>query len=405
MDILKKLRLKIIVHYNPNKEYVVIAVSVLLSIIFTMLAFYLGHDLKEIKIDKNIILPFGIDHILILGLFIAITPYAIYTFLEKRKIRKYEDAFANFLFEMSEMMRGGLDPIKSVIEISRISLSPISKHLKNAAFQMILGYPFEKVMRNMGSQLESKTINRYMELLIHASQVGGDVSHILYDLSEDMKGTLQLEKEKESSLKQYASIFYLAQLILVFMVYIVATQMLPQILDVITTMPIGSPDLLEIDFGSKFLHFLIASSFMGGLIIGKIIEGSVKHGLKHSVILMAISYSVCVFFILSPSSGDEYKVVLLNENITAKPLSSLTLEFEVKKIKGKQEIPLKNENLKFSAEGPSNVVIQKSVKTDNDGKAKVKMMIGEKPGNYTIIMKIKDIEKRFTVMVEQQENK
>jgi flagellar protein FlaJ len=53
-----------------------------------------------------------------------------------------------------------------------------------------------------------------------------------------------------------------------------------------------TPQITPESFSKPFLLLLITQGFFAGLIIGKISEGTVKAGLKHSFILVAISWLV-----------------------------------------------------------------------------------------------------------------
>ena len=59
----------------------------------------------------------GVDQVLIFATLIAIIPYSIDITIQKRKIRRKEELYTEFLFKLSELMRGGLDPIKAVKEL------------------------------------------------------------------------------------------------------------------------------------------------------------------------------------------------------------------------------------------------------------------------------------------------
>ncbi len=58
----------------------------------------------------------GLDEVMVFALLIAIIPYSIDITLQKRATRKKEELYTEFLFKLSELMRGGLDPIKAVKE-------------------------------------------------------------------------------------------------------------------------------------------------------------------------------------------------------------------------------------------------------------------------------------------------
>ena len=48
----------------------------------------------------------------------------------------------------------------------------------------------------------------------------------------------------------------------------------------------------SLDFAKPFLLLLLAQGFFAGLVIGKISEGRIKYGLKHSFILVALAWLI-----------------------------------------------------------------------------------------------------------------
>jgi len=47
-----------------------------------------------------------LDHIIVIATIVAIVPYALDITLEKRRIRRKEELYTEFLFKLSELMRG-----------------------------------------------------------------------------------------------------------------------------------------------------------------------------------------------------------------------------------------------------------------------------------------------------------
>ena len=160
---------------------------------------------------------------LIFATLIAIIPYSIDVTIQKRRIRRKEELYTEFLFKLSELMRGGLDPIKAVKELSKTNLGELSPHVKMAATALTFGKSFEEAMKRMAKSLHSEIIMRYTSLVVQASYSGGSVSDLILKSSEDMRSIIGIEREKEGSLSQYTFIFYFAQGIIVFIAYTMIT--------------------------------------------------------------------------------------------------------------------------------------------------------------------------------------
>ena len=181
-------------------------------------------------------------------------------------------------------MRGGLDPVKSVKELSKTDLGLLTPHVRIAATSMIYGKSFEESMKAMAKSLHSEMIARYTALVVQASYSGGAVADLILKASEDMRNIIAIEREKEGNLSQYVMIFYFAQGIIVFIVYTLSTSLLPFVEQLGTSNILGGTnEIAGLDFSRGFFHMIMINSFFGGLIIGKISEGEARYGLKHAV--------------------------------------------------------------------------------------------------------------------------
>ncbi|MEM2124728.1 MAG: type II secretion system F family protein, partial [Methanolinea sp.] len=248
--------------------------------------------------------PVGIDHVLVIVTLVAITPYALDVTLEKRRKRRKEELYCEFLFKLSELMRGGLDPIKSVRELSKTDLGILTPHVRLAATALAYGKSFEEAMRAMTRTLKSELIARYTLLVVEASYSGGSTADLILKASEDMRSLIGIEREKEGNLAQYTFIFYFAQGIIFFIVLTLTTSLLPFLQDLGAVSFLGKGNQLkDLDFTAGFFHLVMVNAFFGGLIIGKISEGEARHGLKHSAVLMAAGYVACVTLLIPAAQG------------------------------------------------------------------------------------------------------
>jgi archaeal flagellar protein FlaJ len=237
------------------------------------------------------------DQMLVIAFIIATSPYSIDVLLKKRLLKKQEVAFSQFLYKLSELMRGGIDPVKGIIALSRGELGAIKKEVQDCASSLVLGHSLEYSMNRLNEDIGSKLVSKYIKIIVQAAHTGGNVSDLIFRTSEDMRAVLSLEKEKESNLKQYSIVFYLAQGILVMLVYILSTSLLPLVQGTGTSF-IGGSGLSDINFNQGFFHMIILNALFGGLIIGMITEGDLKQGLKHTNLLLATSYIACAMVVL-----------------------------------------------------------------------------------------------------------
>ena len=155
MDELHEIIERIQIKYNPPRELFTIALPVAVALLVVLAAFLMGYTIRTTekqtgryhtsdKEESTAGIPcpdecrerqchrgcasatpsapaaaptMGLDEVMVFALIIAILPYSIDITLQKRSTRKKEELYTEFLFKLSELMRGGLDPIKAVKEL------------------------------------------------------------------------------------------------------------------------------------------------------------------------------------------------------------------------------------------------------------------------------------------------
>lgn len=250
------------------------------------------------------ITPFSIEYIFIIAIFIAISPYAFESQIERRQTMKYEKAYAQLLFEIADAMRGGLDPTKALIELSKTDTSILSKRLKIAADNIRIGRPFHEVMPAMARNIKSELVQRYATIIGETSRIGGDPAIVIHRAAKDMDDFIKINKERRRQLTTQATIVYIAVGVLLIVLYQLIV-MFPS-LGSINLGLLGQTNVENIksqtiqrmsfvDVKKRFFDLCLINAVGTGTVIGAFIDGHFKYGLIHSLILTAAS---AVFFII-----------------------------------------------------------------------------------------------------------
>ncbi len=338
-----------------------------------------------------------LDHIMVFAILVAIIPYSIDSYFQKRLLAKREVAFSEFLYKLSELMRGGIDPVKGFINLSKTNLGAITDHARDAASSMVLGKSFDESMHRMSDSMKSRLIARYIDVVVQAAYTGGNVADLLFRTSEDMRSVIALQKEKEANLKQYIVIFYLAQGIIIMLTYILSTSLLPLIQGVGMEM-LGGEGLSDIDFERGFFHMIILNALFGGLIIGQITEGEIKHGFKHSAVLITLSYIACVTLLLPAGAGGTYTINIISgdaqESFGGIPVQE-PIVFNVTDMDGN---PASNAFVKMSI-SPDGIIT--SSMTEEDGTVAVSPTPGSEEGTYIVTATVGESKGTATIIVKE----
>jgi len=249
---------------------------------------------------------YSIDLVLIAGIFIALTAYGIDARRQLARLRAYERAFAQFLFEMADAMRGGLDPAKALTELAKTQTNILQKPIRIAADGIRLGRPFDVVLQDMARPIRSPLISRYASLIAEATTVGGESAIVIYRAAKDMDDFVKIEDERSSQLTLPIAVVYIAFAVLV--AVLVALLYIAPELGSLNIGFIGGgssvlhgttqssvPRLTVPELHERFFELTVINSLGTGAIIGAFTEGRVRYGILHSLGLVAATTVLFLF--------------------------------------------------------------------------------------------------------------
>ena len=100
------------------------------------------------------------------------------------------------------------------------------------------------------------------------------------------------EKERKTQTRPYVAIVYVAFFVFLFTIFMLFKTFFVQMSDLSIS---GFSLLAPEEARMIFFHMSIIQAFFGGLIAGKMGEGTVSAGLKHSVIFLLSGYLILKF--------------------------------------------------------------------------------------------------------------
>jgi len=243
--------------------------------------------------------------ILGLGIIIVVFPFVFSSVIESKEEREKDDMFLEFSRNLVESVKSGTPISKSIINLRAKEFGSLSPHIQKLANQISIGIPVSTALETFAYDTKSITILRSITLLREAEKAGGNISDILESVASSVAETEKLKKERRAAIYSIVVQGYIIFLIFIIIMLVMEFGLLPQMTQIseIGGTPEAGAGLeeLELPFGTlgggvdvellslSFLALLVTQGFFAGLIIGKLAEGNIKAGLKHSFILVALA--------------------------------------------------------------------------------------------------------------------
>lgn len=238
--------------------------------------------------------------ILGIGLIIGVSPFMLSIMTDARKEKEKEEMFLEFSRNLVESVKAGTPISRSIVNVRGKDYGSLTPHIDKLANQISLGIPVKEALEIFARDINNKTISRAVVLIGEAEQAGGDIGNILESVAKSVSQTDKLKKERKAAIYTLVVQGYIIFFIFIIIMLIMEFKILPMLstfgeIDTSSAsgfgIPIGGGISAE-ELAKPFLYLLIVQGFFVGLTIGKLAEGSVKAGLKHSFALVVLAYLI-----------------------------------------------------------------------------------------------------------------
>jgi len=229
------------------------------------------------------------------GILIALVPFVLTSIMQTKEEREKDQKFIEFARALVESVESGTSISKSIINMKMKNFGSLTPYVKKLANQIELGIPIQEALRTFAEDTKSSTIIRSITLIREADKTGGNISTILESVAKSVTETEKLKEERRAAISSIVMEGYIIFFIFIIIMVVVEVQILPLTSGItgISSPTFGSDTVangLDVsEYSIAFLSLLIAQGFFAGLIIGKISEGKVRAGIKHSFIMVAMA--------------------------------------------------------------------------------------------------------------------
>lgn len=242
-----------------------------------------------------------------IGLFVLMLPFLVSLVVEGNIEKEKNERFLEFARNLSESVKAGTPVGKSILNMSNKDFGSLTPHVKKLANQISLGIPLSRAMETFSYEVDSSVVKRAVTLIKEAENAGGEIDYILDSVAESIYEIEKLKRERKSAVSNLIVQGYIIFFIFIGIMLVMQFKILPLTAGVSSVGTLSSGDIgAYIDGGAgggasanaaaslarPLFYLLIVQGFFSGLTIGKISEGSLKAGIKHSIILIVMALMI-----------------------------------------------------------------------------------------------------------------
>ena len=229
--------------------------------------------------------------VLLMACIMFIVPIALVRYTAIAKVKALEDSFPQFMRDLVESIRAGMTLPQAIDSISKNDYGKLNPYVKRLNAQLQWGIPFGKAFLKFTRSTKSPLIGRIGSTIIESHRFGGNLTDVFEAISTT---TIEIERLREER-KLYLNSQLISSYIIffVFLGVIIGLErfLVPTLSNIsvkeLTLGTVTSTDI-ALEYKSIFRNLIILQGLFAGLVIGKMSEGALSAGIKHSLFLLVI---------------------------------------------------------------------------------------------------------------------
>ncbi len=239
-----------------------------------------------------------------IGIVVIALPFIVSLVSESKREEEINALFLEFSRNLAESVITGTPISKSIVNISKKNYGPLSPSVSKLANQIALGIPVNQALQNFARDVDNPVITRAVGLISEAERAGGEIDYILDSVAKSISEVEKLKKERKAAISNLVVQGYIIFFIFIGIMLVMEFKILPLAVQITSFKGVGaSASALEAvstntpvftvdELTNLFLYLLMAQGFFTGFAIGKLTEGSLKAGIKHSFFLVVSAYLI-----------------------------------------------------------------------------------------------------------------
>jgi flagellar protein FlaJ len=234
------------------------------------------------------------DEFIFFAFIAAVFPSAVLNYMDYKWRKAIDEHLPDLFRSIVQAQETGMTLPQALEEASKRNYGQLTPELRKMTTQISWGMTFEEALLAFGRRVSTMLVQRTVPLIIEASHSGGHVEKVFDPLGKFIQTTLLLDKERRNQTRPYIAIIYVAffvflfTVILLFKSFFVSVEGLPIL---------GTAVISPREMQRMFFHMTSIQAFFGGLVAGKMGEGTINAGLKHSLIMMLCGYIALKMFL------------------------------------------------------------------------------------------------------------
>lgn len=267
--------------------------------------------------------------LIVISIAVAASQFLLDFFVMSAKQKELERRFPEFVRNLVGAVKSGMPISKALVFVSKTDYGFLSPYVLKLANQVEWSIPVHKALLNFAKETENKVIIRSIATVIEAELSGGSIEDVLESVTTSVIEIKKIKDQRRASIHSQIVQSYIIFIVFLVVMIVIQNLLIPYIARMETgESGIGGAGItgaatgivrtsaledvmrdVSFDFSSlgaffdsffnwvtslkaTFLMLAVIQGAFAGVVLGKLAEGDLRSGLKHSIILVLLAFVV-----------------------------------------------------------------------------------------------------------------
>ncbi len=237
----------------------------------------------------------SIDQMFAITVLLAVLPAGLLDLADSRWKSNADENIPKLVVDIAGYVKSGQHIVRALELAAERDYGVLTPELQRFKAQLSWGVPISKAVSSLGERIGTPLAKRIFSLLNYAIISGGRINEVLDTMVKHVSELRMIERERKAALRPYIFTTYIAFLVFLATAILLFSSLFVDLAQTQQAFGAEGPFQITLDMNvirSIFYQLSIIEAAIGGLVAGKLGEGTLGKGVKHVVILIFITMMV-----------------------------------------------------------------------------------------------------------------
>jgi flagellar protein FlaJ len=245
--------------------------------------------------------PEALDDILVQAALFLMATFAVVYETSKRRLRRLEESVPDLLERLASLNEAGIAVVSSFDRVRSSDIAALDDEVDRIWRDIQLGATVAQALERFETRVQTPSITRVVTLITNAMRASNEIGPVLRIAAEQARADQRLRRQRRQEMFTYLVVIYVSFIVFLIVIMALDYVLIPNLPDTsaISGTGAGSGSFLSgFESGDRdayrlaFFHTAIIQSALSGLVGGMMGAGSIKDGVKHSTIMLTVTYLI-----------------------------------------------------------------------------------------------------------------